>query len=188
MSADWYIIIFSPGTGGNHLANIISTSPRLQSRISESFYDNLNNKNAHIDNNSNGHIIPCTPGNHIVCYHLSEYMQYKTAIDAINCRKKFLVIEFSQNYQELFYKRMLKLYPYYKDVFLINELATLYSTDVIKKLFDLDDITPVSANKIFTEDATHLVEYLNTNFDFQLTIEKVKEIHKKWIKMIEKTL
>ena len=77
------------------------------------------------------------------------------------------------------------MYPYYKDIFLINELSTLYATDIVRLLCKADDVTPVTVDKIFNKDASNLVQYLNQNFDIRWDNEKIQQMHTKWIEMIE---
>jgi hypothetical protein len=199
MKPTWYFIIFAPGMGGNHLANLMSTCSELQPRIEESYYDNLG-KNAHPDHSkfyrpqvgepkstgTTSKKFKLGPGNHVVCVHLAEYLWNKQILESMEVDRKFLVIEFpEQCHTDLFYKRIIQLYPYYKDIFLINELSTLYATDIVRLLCKADDVTPVTVDKIFNKDASNLVRYLNQNFDIHWDNEKIQQMHTKWIEMIE---
>jgi hypothetical protein len=185
---DWFFIIFAPGTGGNHLANLISTDFKFLSRVDQNFYNNLNNDAHPKPDFLFENVINRPPDNNIVtCCHLSNYLWNQTKIDKIFANKKFLVIEFpGPARNKLFNKRLLQLYPYYySSEFLMEELATVYSVETIKKLIDSQDITPVAADKIFNKDLTMLIDFLYTDFGLVLD-QSSKFMHDKWIKMLEK--
>ena len=197
----WYFIIFAPGMGGNHLANLMSTGPGIQPRVKEEFYNDLG-KNAHPDHSkfyrpqvgepksstSGSKKFLLGPGNHVLCVHLAEYLWNKNYLESVGADRKFLVVEFPEkSHTDLFYKRIIELYPYYKDIFLINELSTMYATDVVRLLCNATDVTPITVDKIFNKDAANLVQYLNENFEVQWDQEKIQQMHSKWIEMIEKS-
>ena len=71
--------------------------------------------------------------------------------------------------------------------FLINELSTLYATDVVRLLCNATDVTPITVDKIFNKDTTDLVQYLNENLQVNWDQEKIQQMHSKWIEMIEKS-
>jgi hypothetical protein len=187
MKFEWFFVIFSPGTAGNHLANLIATDPKFTPRATTNFYNNLT-VNAHTSNDiiiDNVVNQPLT-ANTVTCCHLGNYLWHQTKINNITANKKYLVIEFPQHARnQLFVKRLTQLYPYYSNEFLIEELSTFYSVDTVNKLVDTNDITPISADKIFNKNSNELFEYLQNNFDLHLG-QQAQDMHNNWIQMLER--
>jgi hypothetical protein len=187
MKFEWFFVIFAPGTAGNHLSNLIATDPKFTPRATTNFYNNLT-VNAHTSNDiiiDNVVNQPLT-ANTVTCCHLASYLWHQAKIDNIAADKKYLVIEFPQSSRNtLFINRLLQLYPYYANEFLIEELSTLYSVDAVKKLIGANDITPVPADKIFNKDPADLFAYLHDNFGLQLDYT-ARNMHNNWIQMLEK--
>jgi hypothetical protein len=187
MIPDWFFVIFAPGTAGNHLANLISTDTKFTPRASDNFYNNLIN-NAHTANDHviNNVVNQPLSGNTVTCCHLGNYLWHQTKINNITANKKYLVIEFPQHTRNpLFVRRLMQLYPYYSNEFLIEELSTFYSVNTISKLIDTDDITPITADKIFNKNCSELFEYLYNNFGFNLA-QQAQDMHTNWIQMLER--
>ena len=182
MILEYFFIIFAPGTAGNHVANLISTSPRFTARVDEYFYDNLV---------GNAHPITKTetnfePAQSVACYHLGQYLWVQDQVNATRGNKRFLLIEFSAGSRtELFTNRILSLYPYYSNCYLMEELSTVYSVNIFEKLTGEHDVTPLPADLIFNTDSTNLVQYLNQNFDLTLDPAVVQRMHTRWITMIQ---
>ena len=167
--------------GGNHLNNLLSTSERFKTRMSGDFYNNIT-INAHPVNEVCKKIQVNDISN-VACCHLTEYLWQSSALDLVD--KKLIAVEFPRSSRnDLFFKRITDLYPYYSNRFLLEELATIYSVDTIKNITKLNDITPLSVDKIFNEDSQELVDYLNENFDLKLNYQIIQPLHTKWIQMI----
>jgi hypothetical protein len=185
MTLDYFFIIFAPGTAGNHLTNLISTDSRFAPRVNDTFYNNLT-VNAHptVENKTKFNLTQ-----HVACYHLAQYLWIQDQVSKTLNNKRFLIIEFPVSTRnELFTNRILSLYPYYSNSYLIEELSTLYSVDSFKKLTGFTDVTPLSVDKIFNTDSTELVTYLHQNFDLLLDPTRIQAMHSKWISMIQKSM
>jgi hypothetical protein len=187
MKFEWFFVIFAPGTAGNHLSNMIATDSKFTSRADKDFYKTLIN-NAHTSNDLIIDNIVNQPltGNTVTCCHLASYIWNQSKIDQIKAEKKYIVIELPTHARNsMFLTRLIQLYPYYSNEFLIEELSTFYSVNVVKKLIDTNDITPVTVDKIFNKNPTILVDYLYDNFGLKLG-EQARYMHASWIAMLEK--
>jgi hypothetical protein len=178
----WFFVIFAPGMAGNHLANIISTDAKFISRVSDNFYLNLDKNNAHPPG---GKIVEAVDRNQILCFHLSEFIWNQHVYLNADADIKFLVVEFPPATRtKLLIDRIQKLYPYYQNQFLLEELSTMYSVDSVRALLKCDDITPLPADLIFNPNSTQLVEYLQTQYELKFDPDKVQKMQSAWINMI----
>ena len=183
MKPVWFFIIFAPGFGGNHIANIVSTDLKFIPRVPDEFYSDLVNSNAPPPDDK---IFKAVDHNQVICCHLSEFIWNKSVYENFNADIKFLVVEFPPNSRStLLTKRIEKLYPYYQNKFLIEELSTLYSTNNVRALLGHADITPLPADLLFTSNAGPLVEYLQSQYDLNFDLGRVQKMHSAWVDMIK---
>lgn len=177
------VVIFAPGSGGNHLANLLSTDKRHQQRISLEKYDHLID-NAHPSRFSTFEKISEKP--HVFACHFAEYLWHQHRFGK---HSRFILIEFppqARNHQ--FLTRIQKLYSYYDNNYLLEELSTFYSAEVFSKISNCGDITPLPVSLLFDPDSTPLIQYLTDNIDIQLDHNIVQCLHQKWIAMIETSI
>lgn len=183
-------VIFAPGFGGNHLANIISTSSRFQKRFNNSTY-NLNKLNAHptLSNNldfSKANIDQYKKHNNVYCSHLAEYLWQKNFIELNIPNRKFVMIEFSADrLPKVIQQRLSKKYDSFNS-YEFNELSTLYSLEIFSKLTNEQDLTSLNVELIFNQDIAKLLIHLKQELGLDVDESTVYDIHNKWLVSINK--
>jgi hypothetical protein len=188
---DWFIIVFLPGAGGNHLANIISTDKKFAGRIDSNFY-NQNRIVAHpisseLEISIHDQIHNAIGCNYVFCCHLGVLQWNLDDFNNSIADKKIIVIEFSQKPRpKLFIKRISTPGHYWLPSYKIEEYSWLYSVDVIRKLFEFTDVTPLSVDMLFDPDSRRLVDCLHKEFNLQLNYDQIQHMHTNWLASITK--
>ena len=181
-----------PGQGGNHLANLISTSPLVSDRffnptdtdpITEKYKKNLN-KNVHLDSKiSNVGIhdlenlckeMLLDQKTHVICGHVEE--SYFAVEKIKNLGKIFYVVFEDINLSEQVLKRSAPL----------DGTTFLYHEHRVKKLFqtESDDILATSANLLFTNNIQPMVDLINSRLKLGLDRAICQTLHDLWLKTI----
>ena len=187
------IILFAPGQGGNHLANIISTSPYVENRMLSDdynkdleFYYRSNNKNAHLPGGIDNVGVMDVEGlqdtlmkskkTYVIAGHIDEtYYIY----EYIKNLGSYIFITFENfNLTESIKKRM-KTY----DESLIK---FLYRKTIVSKLFDTDNVMTLDTAKLFDEDPHDLFIDLSRELSLDLDLDFCMNLHKLWYKKINK--
>ena len=196
-------VLFSPFLGGNHLANMLSTSEHIADRKKVdnykdyvlSYYKNNHSefKNVHINEFSLFGVEDWTKA-----YNLVESNNLTTILPGhvddgfwvLNKLKPLgpmgiitLEIYNPDSIYSLTSRLKVKDYNPYMYRF-------LYRKDVVHRLFDLspDDVYAISMDDYFKEDIDTLLNQINSEFKLQLDIEFCKELHVMWYTKIKGTL
>ena len=183
MKFEWFFVIFAPGMAGHHLTNLLLTDDRFPDREI-----GISTSNAHPPGNPEplDLINLSEDKDNVFCLHLAEYLWYRSKIHERNVARKFLVIEFPEHTRnQLFWSRLDHMYPYYRNVYLLEELSTMYSVDIFHLLTQENDITPVNVNLIFDPDPKPLIQHIKSNFNLILDIDRVQSMQTEWIKKIK---
>lgn len=179
-------VIFAPGCAGNHLANIISTSNRFTKRYTDDIYDASDVK-AHPSENRNHELterdfLALQNQSNIFCSHLAEYLVSRSLTEKYLQNRKYVIVEMPpESRNNFFINRTSSLYPVYRDLYFFEEISMLYSIQNFSRLVNETDMTSVTVDKIFFEDAEPLVIKLNSELGLNLDINTVSAIHTKWI-------
>jgi len=172
------IIIFSPGLGGNHLANMISTDPRFHNRTSVKDYLESTRADAHfssLQNLNNLDELQQTDNN-VLCGHLGEFIW--TEYMAITSRFKSLqivLIETPKDHTSVAYQR-------WQDYSQMNsyfqaEQGVLYSQDVIERITGITDMNFMPSESLFNKTAPiEILQEMNYNID----AEQCTKMHTHW--------
>jgi hypothetical protein len=186
------IVLFAPGLGGNHLANIISTDSRFQPRTSVKTYQENTTSNAHFYNIQNLDLtalpdIDCDK-NHVLCGHWGEYYWAKIHNHLTRLPNRQLIIIKVPVIGSLAYDRMLKYTRLTVNQYLVEEQRSLYSMDVIEKCMQEHDLVEVTTELMFCENIDSILAFLSDQMDLNLDPLVCKAMHKVWFEKINKPL
>jgi hypothetical protein len=190
------VILFSPGQGGNHLANIISTSVHVADRFKTDDYCgellahySSNSKNAHTSDIKNVGVFEIEQLSNtidksnkpiIISGHIDEaYFVHEYHIKSLG-RIGFLTFEhFDLN--NAIVKRMGKYDP--------NLSEFVYRARVVARMFQVDetDVLAINPNEFFIEDPIEFYKNLDKSLDLDLDLDFCVNLHKLWYNKITKT-
>lgn len=179
-------VIFAPGLGGNHLANLIGLSDRFNRQYDINGYK-PGIANAHLSNITNlqeqtllPNLLELQNQSNVFCGHLAEYLWIQQKqIDKFFVNRKFLIITFPEK-NTAAYNRLLKICPSLSSDYLFYEQASLYSIQYMSKLFDEYDFFTLSSEHIFTEHPDQIVEFIKSELYTKIDIDTVTKLHNIW--------
>ena len=167
-------VIFAPGLGGNHLANLIATDPRYRSRASVEQYQNTE-KFAHHSHTNLFNLKVDSYDNNVLCGHFGElYWLDRSQFE----HKQVVIVEIPQDKNSLAYKRFQRYNRNLPD-YIVEEQRSLYTPELIKRVTGIDDHYTIPAEKIITE---HPPIELLQEMTYQIDVDICKAMHKQWIK------
>lgn len=179
------IVIFAPGMGGNHLANMISISKSFPQRFDSGIYHSESDSPTrfHTDDDNNLTVEKIQPG--VMACHLGEYLWHENIIKQRLPIRSYVIVEFpiwSRN--DAWITRTTNYSDVYKDQYQVEELATLYSIERFKQLTGETDFYPATVNELFQSDATSLIHNLLLHIDSDIDTGVVEQLHEKWYQAI----
>jgi len=185
------IVLFPPGMGGNHLANMISTSPKINNRLLKESDDKYKIildeyysspiKNAHVgfthfNPTEVYQIIKKADKPFIIVGHIDEtYYVFQTIRDL----SQFLFIYFEwQTLTDTINQRI-----NFNDTTLTR---WAYSGNVVSTIFETtkDNMYNINPNDLFKSDITDFLTAINNNLNLNLDLDFCLSLHKKWFKKI----
>jgi hypothetical protein len=199
---DNIFVMFAPGTGGNHLANLMSLDSRYAKRFDPSDYDFTTN------NNSDAHYATLHGGpenlnlyhpwidinciklqKNILCGHVLEYLQLKNTTNILEQlpNKAFVTIQVPTPGDRA-HTRMTWRYGK-MDNYMLGELAVLYDAPNLKKIFDLPEIDVwhyVWPKDLFDDDISPVLNQIQHVFGLDLDQTLAQELHTKWLANLER--
>lgn len=179
-------VIFAPGHGGNHLANIISTSSRFTKRFADNIYNDLKVQ-AHPTKNKNyalteQEFVSKQSQSNVFCSHLTEYLISKPLTEQYLPNRKYVLIESPPGARnDFFMNRVCGLYKAYQNTFFFEEISMLYSIKYFSLLTNELDMTSITVDNIFSNDACPLVDKLNSELGLGLDLDVITTIHSSWV-------
>ena len=178
-------VLFSPGLGGNHVANLLSTDNRYKTRANSNDYQSHKEQNAHIilNNLDNLPKVKENFGN-IFCGHFGEY--YWQALRKNLARfknRQIIIIELPKDNNSLAFKRY-KKYTKLNEYF-IEEQRSLYSFYSIEQFFKENDLFSVPSEMIFNNSVNKFYDYANQEMNFNLDYSECNKMHNIWINKIK---
>ncbi|MDC0862843.1 hypothetical protein OAP74_00030 [bacterium] len=185
---DNVFIIFSPGAGGNHLANIISTGDTFVSRATVQDYNQHPTPktqsrayaNAHyskIDNMDPSIVETLPETRNVLCGHFYSYNR----LEFMKLTDKFLnkvIVVIETPVSGLAYKR----YMYHNSKIrqhLYNEQRLIYTTHFIKKYFNERTVS-IPAEAIFEHNLDGLYSIIKTKLGLDIDKSMCNQMHKRW--------
>jgi len=174
-------VLFSPGTGGNHLSNLLSTDKRFTTRCKVEDYLNHTGINAHtsqIKNLSLNDIKIVEDNNNVLCGHFGEYywLFLSGLIEKFDNRQIFVIQVPERN--TFGWKRYTKLNPL-NDYF-YEEQRSLYTIKIVQKVFNEQDIISLPGDLLFQSDFNILQEYIRNVCDIDMHIQDCEQMHTIW--------
>lgn len=183
-------VIFPPGLGGNHLANILSLDPTYTTRFNIDAYDHLAN-NAHVAEMTNidcdyikDNIDRLSNQNNVFAGHLIEYSRLKLSnLLRYFPYRSFCLIQFPPPDTPA-YKRLVKQNGVIPN-WLYSEAGFMYTNTIFKNIFQEISLQSrfwhVYPEKLFAEDIRPLLQELHS---FSIDQELAQQLHTKWINSI----
>lgn len=177
------IILFAPGLGGNHLANMLSTDARFQSRTSIRNYQDSDASNAHFYDLQNLDLnyladIDSTKS-HVLCGHWGEYYWAKLHKQILALPNRQLVIMKVPVIGSTAYDRMIK-YTNLTAHYLIEEQRSLYSMDVVGKIMEESDLIEIESELLFCLNSEAVLAPLSKDLALDLDLEMCRGMHALW--------
>jgi hypothetical protein len=179
-------VLFAPGNGGNHVANLLSTDPLFPARATLDDYKNNQGKNAHVDQIQNlklEHISKIqTVDRNVFCGHWAEYY-WLYINDQINRfpNRKILIINMPNEgtlaYQR--YQERASHSPYF-----FNEQRSLYTPLIIEKVFDEHDWFEIESKLIFSDSIDGFLDFTKKEMALDLDRDLCRTMHEIWFRKI----
>lgn len=188
------VVLFEPMQGGNHFANLLSTSPKIQNRIQVDNYTQylLQQYSTMIDNVHFGVLANVEVTNHnklidqiqtaelpmVVCGHVCETYHM---FDLIKKQGPVGIINFENfNLLDIVRHRM----NITKNVDL---LEWAHRSEIISKTFDVDagDMYNIATNSLFQKDISSLINQLNIDLELNLDLDICQQLHNTWFDRIK---
>lgn len=179
-------VLYSPGTGGNHLANLISTDPNLNSRWTKDDYlqmdDDAHGLNANLSkpietwynkNNKN-----------VFCSHLGEFLWWRERYGSnILRRKPYQIISLCNDIDYIKRKRFPRLYEWYQWEYIYAEQRELYKQENLRHILNDKNIYHVCLSDLCEDD---IEPFLKKDLkQFNCDVELCKFAHKQWMEKLE---
>jgi len=181
-------VLFSPGTGGNHFANMLSTDTRFNQRTTVSDYKAHDRPNAHTSKFKNlqpAGIKKLPAEGNVLCGHLGEYYWLNdSGLLRKFCNKQLFILEVPQC-GTIAWNRWNTYNQFDKShTYLREEQRSLYTIKVIEMLFRENDIVSLSCELLFQSDLTKLFNLISSQSDISLNKDACNSMHKIWLEKI----
>lgn len=189
------VVIYPPGAGGNHLANMLSTADGFQARCAVEDYQKHMTDHAEI--------LPSTTAisvenisnfdetkNNVLCSPLM--LQYWLHIHGLRenfKNRKIIIITVPNDKKSLAYKR----YRFWKkdnnslSEYYYQEQCSLYTQEMVEKILGDNDIFVLNSEHFFTDNLSCVYRLAD---DLVLSYKKVvfEKMHKLWLSNIKSSL
>jgi hypothetical protein len=179
-------VVFAPGTGGNHLANLLSTDPRFPRRAGLESYESNNQANAHVDGIENlgleymNKVVDYRKN--VFCGHWGEMYWLKLSGLLDRFTKRQIILIKIPNENTIAYHRFQKLNGLSK--YFIEEQRSIYSIEIIQKTLDESDFHVIDCDMIFSNSIAPLLEFTKKEMDLNLDSKLCSKIHRIWFDKI----
>ena len=178
--------MFAPGLGGNHIANLLSTSNEFLNRFSSHDY-NTSEPNAHFFNITNieledisDNIDILSTQNNILCGHwASYYWLMQSDLSKHFNNRQILIIE-PPKFDSVAHQRLTQYTNAYSDEYFYKEMKLLYTIDIMSKVFADDAFFVLNADLIFQYEINMFIENAEKEFCIKLNHSLCEQIHKQW--------
>ena len=180
-------VIFAPGLGGNHLANLLALTDRFQRSVdfegystdetTAHFCDIVNLRVTSIEAN----LDKLVNQSNVLCGHIGEYLWFKDMPWSSKfLNKKFLIVSVPEK-NTLAFSRFIKYIPAVDNEYFYQEQKTLYTQNVLEKLLEETDFFQIRAEQIFDRDIESLIEFLEQQFSSTIKKQLALDIHSAWM-------
>jgi len=163
------VVLFPPGSGGNHLRNI------LDSFWNKEIHQNYLNSEKNVDWFEKYDL--SDPDNIFGVSHMNMYVKWLQTEDILN-RKVFLMS--TPGWDSVARSRMAKLYPLYTDLLFFADMSTLYTLQFLDSLYPKPDVFNIDSELLWNKDIGPLMDWIEANTPIKLDRDHCKFIHTKW--------
>jgi hypothetical protein len=183
-------VLYSPGLGGTHLANLLATDARYTTRATSRDYADHNEFDAHIGTQltlANDNIPSTGILNNIYCGHFGTYVWKMLSIESMkkSVEPQLIIINIPGT-NSLGFTRWTMFNPFVNNEYSQAEQKILYSPFVYQKLFGHSDYFTIDSQLIFQNSSNQLIDYVETEMNFLLDHNECKKMHEIWIDKIKK--
>lgn len=169
-------IVYPPGSGGNHLANLISLDKKYSLDISTSVYNDTNTMNVHQSNPRENEKV------NIHLYHAGSFIgacrNFQIIPDAIN-----ILISYPPNSDLELSCQRIKCWGQIYHNFLFSEFGLFYSPFVIKQILNVNWFT-INATELFDKNISKILELFD-KINVQVDPAELQDYHDKWLIIIQ---
>ena len=179
-------VLYSPGTGGSHLANLISTDPNLNSRWSKDDYNKMDD-NAHTSNANLSKPIETwynKNNKHVFCSHLGEFLWWRERYGPqILGRKSYQIVSLYNNIDFPKRHRFPRLLEWYQWEYIYAEQCELYKRQNLRQILSDKNLYHVPLSDLCDHD---IEVFLKTHLkQFNCDVELCKFAHKQWMEKLD---
>lgn len=175
-------VVFSPGLGGNHVANMISTADGYLTRATAEQYATHTDENAHFDENYYNLDFSDT-STRVRAMHFSEFIGHTNKIQSIENRQILLLslprrVSLAYRRYQDYHKNLMKIYLY-------EEQRLIYSQKVIEKLTNETNFVTLDTELVFDSNIRRLTTSIQDKMNIQLNITECEQMHHTWYNKIK---
>lgn len=174
-------VLFSPGSGGNHFANLLSTDKRFALRWTLEDYTNNNNKFAHskgVENLNFQELQKLPKFGNVLCGHFAEFywLKIKNQLEYFQNRQIFILELPNKNWLGLQkYQNYFPLCGYY-----VEEQRSLYTEKIIKECCQENDIITIPGDLLFEKNIDPIYDIIANESDLLLDKDLCNSMHCIW--------
>lgn len=190
-------IAFPPGSGGNHLRNILLSSTDLFVNTADNIHQVYDQDQITVHCNDIGSqtqrenltriklqtALSLSNKNHLFYGHFAELVSFKDLISEFK-NKKFICISVkSDGCKQLLNNRKQAIGTPKLDAYHLGEQTFLYENFVYEKIFKVDehDVMDISITEFFSQDLSVPVQLLENFLEVSIDVDRVNYLHQKWL-------
>lgn len=197
MSCAVVFLAFPPGSGGNHLRNMLLASSDFFDNTADNIEQKYSSHDITVHCNDTGSDIrkenltfikletalDASEKNYLFYGHFAEIFSFRNIIQQFQ-NKKFICISIkSDNCKNLLNQRKKTINTPELDAYHIGEQTFLYESLIYQKIYDVaeDCVMDISISEFFSTDLTCVIELLENFLQIKLDINKINCLHRTWL-------
>ena len=175
-------VVFSPGLGGNHVANMISTADGYLTRATADQYNKHTDENAHFDENYYNLDFEDT-STRVRAMHFSEFIGHSEKIQ--NVKNRQILLLSLPRHVSLAYRRYQDYHKNLMKTYLYEEQRLIYSQKVIERLTTETDFVKLDTELVFRENINDFINFIKNKMNIQPNITECEQMHHAWFEKIK---
>lgn len=180
-------VLFAPGTGGNHISNLLSTAKGFEPRATVADYESHADRNAHVSGIKNldpQDIAKIDAGkNNVLCGHWGEYYWLSLNGDLSRFTDRQLVLVSLPKINTPAYQRYASRAP--RCQYLVEEQRSLYTPLIYERLFQDKDWFEIDPDWIFTDSLDVFFDFVHTEMALSIDVSVCRRMHQLWLAKID---
>ena len=173
-------VLFSPGSGGHHVSNLISTADEYLTRASAADYKSHSNRNAHFNEDYYNYSFDKVDETRVRALHLADFMWNYEAIKHIPNRQILLINVPHKDKSTLAYQRYHD-YNTALNYYYVMEQELFYSQHIIEQITIETDFHVLDPNLFFCDDIENFIKFVRNDMGIDLDVDECKLMHKNWL-------